>query len=160
VARSRHVRRLLLVSGALLVYWVAMFVLAVTQDWPAEFGAGEEDRPETIPEWIWRGSLVHAPLPPLVAQLVFTGLVQKRARRWRMIGGFSLAVVGALYTIGGLGEPLRPELSDPPRVPYLALRAVGVALSLALTGFGIAAALSARRGDDASGRDDGRPGYW
>jgi hypothetical protein len=142
-------RRLTLVSGVLLLYWVAMFALAVSLDWPAEFGAGAEDRPETLLEWIWRGSLVHAPLPPVVAQLVFTGLALKRAARWRMIAGLGLAVVGSLYTIGGLGEPLRPELSDPPLALYLGLRVVGLALSVALVALGLAAALAARRSREA-----------
>jgi hypothetical protein len=142
------VRRLTLVSAALLVYWLLTFALAVTQDWPAEFGAGPEDRPETLGEWIWRGSLLHAPLAPILGQLVFTGIVLRPTRTSRSIGGLGLAAVGTLFTIGGLGEPLRPQLSDPPLPLYVGLRVLGLAGSVALVVFGVRVALAARRGDD------------
>ena len=123
-----------------------MAIVAITQDWPAEFGTIGEDDPTTVWQWIWRGSLVHAPLPPILVQVFFTLLALLRRRGWLVAAGIGLALVGAVYAIGFLGEPpLHPERSDPNAAVYVLVRIPGVALVLALVGLGLATAWRALR---------------
>jgi hypothetical protein len=142
----RYARRLILVSGLLLAYWVVMAVLAISQDWPAEFDTTAADDPETLAEWVVRGSLVHAPLAPLIVQAALTLLASLRGRGWVAAAGIGLTLVGAVYTIGFLGEPLlEPERSDPPLVLYAAVRVIGLGLVAAMIVLGVLTAVRALR---------------
>jgi len=129
-------RWLVLASCLVLVYSVFTAVLAITLDWPAEFGTSPEDDPETIAQWIVHGSLVSAPLAPIVAQIVLTGLALLRRPGWRIASGLGFVVLGVVYLIGNLGEPLDPERSDQPVLAYIALRGLGIAAAVALVGLG------------------------
>jgi hypothetical protein len=142
----RYARWLVVVSVALLAYWAVMAIVAIAQDWPGEFGTSPEDDPDTVWEWIWRGSLVHAPLPPILVQLALTLAALTRRRAWLVVAGIGLTLVGALYAIGYVGEPpLRPERSDPPVALYVLVRVVGLVGVLALISLGIATAVGALR---------------
>lgn len=133
-------------SGVLLAYWVVMAALAISQEWPAEFDTTAADDPETIGEWVARGSLVHAPLAPLVVQAVLTLAACLRGRGWIVAAGVGLALVGAVYTIGFLGEPLlEPERSDPPLLLYVGVRVVGLGLVAAMIALGVLSAVRAMR---------------
>ena len=133
-------------SSFLLAYWVVMAVLAISQDWPAEFDTTAADDPETIGEWVIRGSLVHAPLAPLVVQAGLTLIACLRRRGWIVAAGAGLALVGAVYTIGFLGEPLlEPERSDPPLLLYVGVRVVGLGLVVAMIALGALSAVRAMR---------------
>ena len=141
----RPARALVLVSGLLLVYALVAMVVAITQDWPAEFSTTSADDPETVVQWIVRGSLISAPLAPLVAQVVLTGLALLERRGWRVVAGIGFALLGVVYMIGNLGEPLDPERSDPPVIVYGAFRMIGVAVVVALLVLGVLTARSAIR---------------
>ena len=141
----RPARALVLVSGLLLVYALVAMVVAITQDWPAEFSTTSADDPETVVQWIVRGSLISAPLAPLVAQVVLTGLALLERPGWRVFAGIGFALLGVVYVIGNLGEPLDPERSDPPVIVYGAFRMIGVAGALALLVLGVLTARSAIR---------------
>jgi len=138
-------RWLVLVSCLLLVYWVVAIVVAITQDWPAEFGTSPSDDPETVGEWILRGSLVTAPLAPIVAQVVLTGLALLARPGWRIVSGIGFSVLGVVYTIGTLGEPLDPERSDPPVLVYAGFRVFGLAAALSFVALGGLTAIGAIR---------------
>ena len=64
---------------------------------------------------------------------------------WRVFAGIGLALLGVVYVIGNLGEPLDPERSDPPVIVYGAFRIIGVAGALALIVLGVLTARSAIR---------------
>ena len=130
---DRTHRLLVLVSGALLAFWVVAGLIAAWQDWPAEFGTTASDDPHDAVGWILHGSLIHAPLPPLAVQLVATGLLLVRRRGWQIAGAAGLGLLSLLYLVGHLGEPLlQPERSDPPLVAYVPIRVLGVSLVLAM----------------------------
>ena len=82
----------------------------------------------------------------MIVQAAFTLLVLVDRRPALAVAGLGLAALGALYTIGGLGEPLRPERSDPPLALYWALKAVGVAGGLGLVVAGVETVAAAVRG--------------
>jgi hypothetical protein len=44
-----------------------------------------------------------------------------------------MAVIGLLFTVGHLGEPLHPEASDPPVDFLVVWRVLGVTLALAMS---------------------------
>jgi hypothetical protein len=44
-----------------------------------------------------------------------------------------MAVIGLLFTVGHLGEPLHPETSDPPVAFLVVWRVLGVTLALAMS---------------------------
>ena len=129
-------RRLVVVSIAVLVYWAVATLLAVQAGWPAEF-SGLGDPSDVSGEWASRGTLVSPPLLPLVAQAALTLLVLVDRRSALAVAGLGLAAIGALYAIGGLGEPLRPDRSDPPLALYWILKSLGIAGGLALVVTGV-----------------------
>ena len=138
-------RALVLVSSLVLVYWVVAIAVAITQDWPAEFSTSPSDDPETVGQWIVRGSLISAPLAPILAQVVLTGLALLERPGWRIVSGFGFAVLGVVYTIGTLGEPLDPERSDPPVLVYAGFRVLGLAAALSFVALGGLTAIGAIR---------------
>lgn len=131
-------------SIAVLVYGAAMTVVAVSAGWPAEFG-GLGDPNDVGGEWISRGTLVSPPLLPALAQALLTLLVFVDRRAALAVAGLGLAAIGALYAIGGLGEPLRPERSDPPLALYWVLKGLGVAGGLGLVVTGVETGVAAIR---------------
>jgi len=141
----RPARALVLVSCLLLVYSVVAIVVAIAQDWPAEFSTTPSDDPQTVGQWIVRGSLVSAPLAPIAAQVVLTGLALLERYGWRLVAGVGFAVLGVVYTIGSLGEPLDPDRSDPPVIVYGAFRVVGLVAALTLVILGVLTTRSAIR---------------
>jgi len=52
----RPARALVLVSCLLLVYALVAAITAITQDRPAEFSMTPADDPETVVQWIVRGT--------------------------------------------------------------------------------------------------------
>jgi hypothetical protein len=137
-------RRLVVVSIALLVFWAVATLVAVQAGWPAEFG-GLGDPNDVSGEWASRGTLVSPPLLPMVLQALLTLVVFVDRRVPVGLAGLALAALGALYTIGGLGEPLDPARSDPPAALYWGLKAVGVAGGLALVVTGVETVAAAIR---------------
>jgi len=137
-------RRLVVVSIAVLVYGAVTTLIAVQAGWPAEFG-GLGDPSDVGGEWASRGTLISPPLLPALAQAALTLLVFVDRRPALAVAGLGLAAIGALYAIGGLGEPLHPERSDPPLALYWGLKAVGVAGGLALVVTGVETVAAAVR---------------
>lgn len=129
------------VSLALFVYWVVGFVVAMTQNWPAELDTEPSDDPETLVQWIVRGSLLAPPLAPLVVQVMATSLAALRRTGWALVGVVALLLLGAVYTIATFGEPFEPARSDPPTAVYLAFRVLGISLLAALIGCAVWAIL-------------------
>ena len=79
-------------------------------------------------EWVVHGTALSPPLAPMVLQAFATFLVYVR-RRVGVVGELGLAVIGAAYVIGGLGEPFVPPGSALPDALHVALAIAGVALA-------------------------------
>jgi hypothetical protein len=137
-------RRLLLVSVALLAFWILATILAVAQGWPAEF-AGLGDPDDVSGEWATRGTLISPPIYLVGAQGALTLVLFLDIRLLRGIAGFGLAALGAYFAIVGFGEPFDPQLSDPPVALYAVLKGVGIAGSLGLVWAGVETAVSTFR---------------
>jgi hypothetical protein len=137
-------RRLVIASIATLIFWAVATLVAVQAGWPAEFnGLGDPDG--VGGEWASRGTLVSPPLLPMVVQAAATLLLFVDRRPAIGVAGLVLAALGALYAIGGLGEPLEPTRSDPPLALYWALKVVGVTAGLALVVTGVETVAAAAR---------------
>ncbi len=132
------------VSVGLLAFCVVSTPVAIEQGWPAEFG-GLGDPDDVADEWMTRGTLISPPLAPMVVQALLTPLALLRRPAWRTVAGLGLAIVGALYVVGGFGEPFEPVRSDPPVVLYAVLRFLGIAGGIALAVLGLVTALAAIR---------------
>lgn len=132
------------VSSLLLGFWLIATVVSIDHGWAAELGSvGDPD--DVSGEWVTRGTLFTPPLAPLVAQAALTALALVRRRVWQIVAAVGLALLGVVYLVAGLGEPLDPAASDPSIVVYWLLRLVGVAGAVALVVTGAAAALAAWR---------------
>lgn len=96
---------LIMSSGSYLVSASTGTLLAIRDHLPAEFGGFLMGNDVVTDFLTWRGTALSAPLLMLLAQIVFTTLVVKPVRASDLgIGG--LTVLGALYTLGQLGEPI------------------------------------------------------
>jgi hypothetical protein len=137
-------RRLLLISVSLLAFWILATILGVAQGWPAEF-AGLGDPEDVSGEWATRGTLVSPPIFLVAAQAALTLVLFLESRLLRGVAGFGLAALGSYFAITGFGEPLEPELSDPPVALYAVLKGVGIAGSLGLVWAGVETAVSTFR---------------
>jgi hypothetical protein len=132
------------ISALLLGFWLIATVVSIDHGWTAEFG--DVGDPEDVSgEWVTRGTLFSPPLAPMIAQALLTGLALVRRRIWQLVAGTGLALLGALYVVGGLGEPLDPVASSPGVVVYALLRLTGLVGSVALIVAGAAAVIAARR---------------
>jgi hypothetical protein len=105
-------------------------VISVAARWPAEFG-GVGDPDNVLGEFFTRGTLLAAPPPPLIALAVGVVLALRGGRWLGALGLLTMIVVAALFIIGTLGEPLRPQASDPPIAFLFAWQAGFIALSAA-----------------------------
>lgn len=116
---------------AVLVLSVIGFAVAVALDLPAQFVSGTPDDEVGI-KAVWEGTALSAPVLPLVVLLL--GLWLTTRAGWQMIvGTVLLAVVGAVMTIGGVGEyskGLPFEGAD--TAVFLIFNIVGLALSVTL----------------------------
>jgi hypothetical protein len=134
------------VSAMLLGFWLIVTVVSIDHGWAAELGdVGDPD--DVSGEWVSRGTLFSPPLAPLLAQGALTALALVQRRVWQLVAGVGLALLGVLYLVGGLAEPLDPAASDPNVVVYWLLRLTGLLGAAALVVTGAAAAIAAwRRG--------------
>jgi hypothetical protein len=134
------------VSSLLLGFWLIITVVSIDHGWAAEFG-DVGDPNDVSGEWVSRGTLFSPPLAPIVAQAALTALALLQRRLWQLVAGVGLALLGVLYLVGGLAEPLDPAASDPNVVVYWLLRLTGLLGAAALAVTGAAAAIAAwRRG--------------
>jgi hypothetical protein len=133
------------ISALLLGFLLIITVVSIDHGWTAELGS-VGDATDVSGEWVTRGTLFTPPLVPMVAQAVLTGLALVRRRVWQIVAGAGLAVLGVLYVVGSLGEPIDPVASDPNTGVYWLLRVTGLVGALALTVTGVAMVLAARKG--------------
>jgi hypothetical protein len=137
-------RLLVPISALLLGFWLIITVVAIDHGWAAELGkVGDPD--DVSGEWISRGTLFTPPLAPLLAQAALTALALVRRRVWQIVAGAGLAILGVLYLVAGLAEPVDPVASDPSALVYWLLRLTGLAGAVALAVAGVATVLDAAR---------------
>ena len=133
------------ISSLLLGFWLIITVVSIDHGWTAELGSVGEPG-DVSGEWVTRGTLFTPPLAPMIAQAGLTALALVRGRPWRLVAGAGLALLGALYLVGGLAEPLDPVASDPNVVVYALLRITGLVGAIGLVAAGTATAATALRG--------------
>lgn len=101
--------KLLILSSVLyLVSASAGTILAIRDRLPAQFGGFLGGNDVVLDFLTWKGTALSAPLVMLLAQIVFTALAV-RAGRAGEIGIGGLTVLGAMYLLGQLGEPVVGE---------------------------------------------------
>ena len=132
------------ISALLLGFLLIITVVSIDHGWTAEFGdVGNPD--DVSGEWVTRGTLFTPPLAPMIAQAVLTALGLMKRRAWQVVAGAGLALVGCLYVVGGLGEPLDPVASDVNVGVSALLRITGLVGALALVAAGFATVVAALR---------------
>jgi len=128
---SRPRALMLLVAGAVVVLNATGWVISVAAELPSEFD-GVRDPDEVLSDSVTVGTLLAAPLTTLVA-LGVAMLLAWRGGRWlRSAGLVGAAVLGVLFTVGTLAEPLHPEASDPPVAFLLAWKVLAAGLCAGL----------------------------
>lgn len=120
-----------------VVYHLAASVLVWNQGWPPQFG-GDPDPDQSYLSYLWGGSAMSAPLPPLLA-LVIGLVLSRRADAWRLLGRAIIAIVAILFVIGVFGE----LFAEHPHVPA-AVIALGGLINLLLAGGLFVAAMRER----------------
>jgi hypothetical protein len=127
--RSMSRRQVLVaVVGALFALNIVGLIVSIAARWPTELdGAGDPD--DVLGEFVARGTLLTSPLTTLILFAVFVLVLFTGGRLIGAAAAAGMIVTGILFTIGHLGEPLEPEMSDPPKAFLIAWRAVAVILS-------------------------------
>lgn len=80
-------------------------ILAIKDHLPAQFGGIMSGDNVAIDFLTWMGTALSPPLVMLLAQIVLT-ICALQAGRVAAVGIAGLTVLGAMYTIGQLGEPI------------------------------------------------------
>ena len=132
------------ISALLLGFLLIMTVVSIDHGWTSERG-GAGDPGDVSAEWVTRGTLFSPPLAAMIAQAVLTALALLPRRAWQLVAGAGLALIGVLYVVGSLAEPLDPVASDPNVAVYWLLRLTGLVGAIALAAAGVATVLAARR---------------
>ncbi len=129
----------------LLALSVIGSAVAVVLDLPAQFVSGTPDN-EVGTNAVWEGTALSAPVLPLVVLLVGVWLTT-RAGWQAVLGAVLLALVGAVMTIGGVGEWSKGlPFSGADTVVFVLFNVVGLGLSITLVGTAVASLV--RRGGE------------
>lgn len=91
--------------------------IALDEELPAEFAGIRTGKPVVVDFLTWFGTALSPPLPMMLAHAALTALALRGEKAGRL-GVKGLTALGALFTIGMLGEPityraLRPRTVDP-----------------------------------------------
>lgn len=134
VTPSRPAQRLMQFGLAVLVYDLAMSVVAWLAQWPPQLG-GNPDPDQSYLGYLLGGSAISAPPAPLIVLLL--GIAASRRRgAWRAVGSVLIAVVAAMFTMGVVGEFVAEHPHTPLPVVYIfgvvRLAIVGALLVLAV----------------------------
>ena len=89
-------------------------------------------------QWLFSGSAVSIPLPPVVALVVFVALAQLRPRWARIVGSIGCILLACLFVFASFGEP---TFIHPVSAMEFLLQLLVFALAITL---GLTAALSLR----------------
>lgn len=120
------------VAAAALVLTLVGAVVSIYLDLAAQFVFGVEPASEVGLEAFWAGSAVNAPWTP-VAGLVVGAVFANRSGFGRSIGLGLLAAMGALLTVGWLGEYASGvPFTGIDYLVFVAFSIVGLVLSLSL----------------------------
>ena len=107
---------------ALLVLHAVGTVVAVSANWPAQFGGVGTDAGA---EWIARGTALSAPLGPLVVLVVAAVLASLRGWVSR-VGEGLVILLSVLFMVGALGEAFAPATEDVSKAVLVASGVLGV----------------------------------
>jgi hypothetical protein len=98
--------KLLVLSSVLyLASATASTILAIKDHLPAQFGGILRGDNVAIDFLTWMGTAISPPMVMLLAQIVFT-ICALQAGRAGAVGIAGLTVLGGMYTMGQLGEPI------------------------------------------------------
>ena len=117
--------------GVMILFNLLGFAIAVAAELPSEFDCAC-DPDEVLRDSVTRGSLLAAPLTVLVVLAIAALLIWTSGRWLGALGALAALALGVASVVGLFGEPLHPELSDPPFAFLVAWRVVAVSLSAAL----------------------------
>jgi hypothetical protein len=109
--RSKTLQGLVLASAGYLVRASLGAALAIATDLPARFG-GLLTGTDVAHDFLLGGTALSPDLPLLLGQLVLTGCAL-RGGRTGMVGVIGLTVLGAVYALGQLGEPIALRALSP-----------------------------------------------
>ncbi|MFP5253248.1 MAG: hypothetical protein ACLGH4_05580 [Actinomycetes bacterium] len=127
--------RLFAVAVLIIVLSVIGFVLAFLFQWPSDFVLGDEpDARVTLGDLV-QGTVTSIPLAPFVVLVVATLLVRSR-RWWGTLAAVLLALLGGVFTVGGLGE-IASDNANVPKAVLVVAGATYVFLGLTLFVCGI-----------------------
>ena len=129
-------RQLVLTSMLYLSSAGAGGAIAIKQDLPADFAGIVRGDDVTRDFLTWKGTALSPPLAMLLVQGMLTVIAARRGRMGTL-GLVGLAVLGASYTIGMLGERIllrvfKPAIFDPVRAIVVAANLVLPSLMTAL----------------------------
>ena len=124
-------------AAILLALSVIGSAVAVVLNLPAQFVSGTPDN-EVGTSALWEGTALSAPVLPLVVLLVGVWLTTRAG--WQAgLGALLLALVGAVMTIGGVGEWSKGlPFSGADTVVFVLFNVVGLCLSITLVGAAVA----------------------
>ena len=118
-------RPAVLAALALLVLHAVGTAVAVSANWPAQFGGVGTDAGD---EWIARGTALSAPLAPLFVLCVAAVLASLRGWVSR-VGAALVVLLSLLFMVGALGEAFAPATEDVSKAVLVASGIVGVVVA-------------------------------
>ena len=110
------------IGVGVLVLQIAGMIVAVTVNWPAQFGGAGTDAGA---EALSRGTALSAPLLPLLVIGAALILLRRGAVR---TGAALLSLVAVAMLVGSLGEAFAPATADTPKAVLVSSGAIGVVI--------------------------------
>ena len=136
-------QRAFAVAAGVIALSIVGFLLALAFQWPSDFVLGEEPDTKVTLADLATGTVTSIPLPPLVVLVLATMLVRS-TRWWGTAALVVLALLGLVFTVGGIGE----VTSSNPHVSEAVLVTAGtvyVLVGLAMTATSLLALARGRR---------------
>lgn len=123
-------RRTFAVALVLISLSLVGFLLALVFQWPSDFVLGDQpDSKVTLGDFV-QGTVTSIPLAPFAVLVAATLLVRSR-RWWGTLANVVLALLGAVFVVGGLGE-ITSDNAHVPKAVLVVAGATYVLLGLSL----------------------------
>ncbi len=123
------------VASFILAWTVAATLLAVTFNWPAQFGGVGTD---AASEFMVRGTAISAPLPPVIL-LVVTIVLVVRQDSWQWVAIGSASLCGAALVVGSTGEMLAAGTVDVSKIVLVFSGVTGIVIGAVFIAVTVAA---------------------
>jgi len=130
-----------------LAYNIIAALVAIATDWRARFDP-PPDQGSVSSELALNGSAISAPIAPL-ALLAAGALLARRQDRWKVLGLVGIAIAGALFVVGALGEITASPSIHTPQAVLIFAGVVHSAIGIALIGLATSDFIRGRTSDGA-----------